>query len=175
MGARGFVIFKASLRRPESEIATSRSCRALGQGQFGCIFQLFHDEAGTDICQFNKRNKTLIKIIIGLHVADAGFDQIVLMTRSAIGRLYLRQAANDLRELICQSLLWLRTEIDTKTVRPSPIFCASRSATRAFKRPLSCRRLTRRQTALRDRWTASDNSSKDCAELRCICCNIARS
>ena len=101
MGARGFVIFKASLRRPESEIATSRSCRALGQGQFGCIFQLFHDEAGTDICQFDTRNKTLIKIIIGLHVANPGFVLIVLMTRSAIGRLYLRQAANDLRELIC--------------------------------------------------------------------------
>ena len=72
----------------------------LGQGQFGCVCELFDYQAGTDIGQFDMRNETLIKIIIGLHVADAGFDQIVWMPQGVIGRLHLWQAANDLCELV---------------------------------------------------------------------------
>jgi len=100
MGARGFVIFKASLRRRDFKTGSLASCRALRQRQFCCIFELFHHEAGTDISQFDTRNEPLIQIVICLHIADARFDQIVLMPRGAIGRLHLRQAANDLCELI---------------------------------------------------------------------------
>jgi len=60
MGARGFVILKSSLRRPDLKIGTSARHRTLGQGQFGCIFEFFHHEAGADIGQFDARNQTLI-------------------------------------------------------------------------------------------------------------------
>ena len=74
LGARGFVIFKSSLRRPNFKTGTVPSCRSLRQGQFGCVFKLFHHEAGADIGQFDTRNEALIEIIIGLDVPDARFD-----------------------------------------------------------------------------------------------------
>jgi hypothetical protein len=74
LGARGFVIFKSSLRCPDFKTGKVPSGSSLGQGQFGCVFALFHHEAGADIGQFDTRNEALLEIIMGLDVPDARFD-----------------------------------------------------------------------------------------------------
>ncbi len=74
LGARGFVIFKSSLQRPDFKTGKVPSYSSLGQGQFGCVFELFHHEAGADIGQLDTRNEALLEIIMGLDVPDERCD-----------------------------------------------------------------------------------------------------